>query len=150
MTAAESAHAWQPVAGGPLVRGSVILLPGRGEHGGVYERFGRRLANDAYAVHALDTTPDDDLISLSLVVEEIAAKASAPVVLAGSDTGALQALSLVSAGAVRVDGLLLIGLPTSGPGASVVADSGEAVWERELAARTSCPTHRARLTADSD
>lgn len=163
MTAAESAHTsahtsthtWEPAPDGPLVRGTVILLPGRGEHGGVYERFGRRLAQDAYVVHALGSAPDDDLGAVSYLVGGLVADASpgVPVVLAGSDTGALQALALTLAelGGVKVDGLLLVGLPDASPGGRVVsADEEEAAWDQELAARTSCPTHRARLSADTD
>lgn len=37
---------------GLAARGTLIVLAGRGEHGGVYERFGRRLAFDAYRVRA--------------------------------------------------------------------------------------------------
>lgn len=33
-------------------RGTVLVAPGRGEHGGGYERLGRRLAFDAYRVRA--------------------------------------------------------------------------------------------------
>ncbi|MFD0636606.1 alpha/beta hydrolase [Catenulispora yoronensis] len=159
MTSTESTHVWQPASDGPAVRGTVILLPGRGEHGGVYERFGKRLSHDAYTVHALDISADTDLSTLSHRIDRIAAQASGPVVLAGSDTGALQALALVSADAVRVDGLLLVGLPDteagaeSGTGTGLGADTAdpeEAGWDHELAARTSCPTHQARLTADAE
>jgi alpha-beta hydrolase superfamily lysophospholipase len=152
-SSAESTHTWQPAPDGPLVRGTVILLPGRGEHGGVYERFGRRLAQDAYAVHALGSSPNDDLSAVSRLVGELLADASTPVVLAGSDTGALQALALVLAelGTVKVDGLLLIGLPGSAPDIPALpVEEGETAWDHELAARTSCPTHRARLNADAD
>ncbi|WP_194916561.1 alpha/beta hydrolase [Catenulispora rubra] len=155
MTAAESTHTWVPAPDGPLVRGTVILLPGRGEHGGVYERFGRRLALDAYVVHALDSSADDELGAVSYAVGELVADAApgVPVVLAGSDTGALQALALILAelGGVKVDGLLLVGLPDSDTDIPAPpSDEDEAAWDHELAARTSCPTHRARLSADVD
>ena len=88
-------ESWLPPTPGPAVRGTVILLPGRGEHAGVYERFGRRLAFDAYAVHAISVSPDDDPADLRDQVAALAAEAVAPVVLAGSDTGALHALALV-------------------------------------------------------
>jgi len=155
VTAAEPTHTWEPAPDGPLVRGTLILLPGRGEHGGVYERFGRRLAQDAYVVHALGSSPDDDLGAVSYLVGELVAGASpgVPVVLAGSDTGALQALALILAelGGVKVDGLLLVGLPDSDTDIPALpADEDETAWDQELAARTSCPTHRARLSADAD
>ena len=80
---------------GLRTRGTVIVLPGRGEHSGVYERFGRRLSVDAYAVHALDVSVHDDAKSIRNIIAGIAVRATAPVVLAGSDAGALQALALV-------------------------------------------------------
>jgi len=40
-------------------RGTVIVIPGRGEHPGIYERFGRRIAADGYRARAVsDPTPD--------------------------------------------------------------------------------------------
>ncbi|HEV2635407.1 MAG TPA: alpha/beta fold hydrolase [Actinocrinis sp.] len=150
-SATAAPHNWQPPSPGPLPRGTVILLPGRGEHGGVYERFGRRLASDAYAVHALDVTSDDDLGVIAKQVTAISAHAVTPVILAGSDTGALQALALAAGGAVTVDGLLLAGLPSRDSGSDSDAGldlSDDADWDEELAARTSCPAHRGRLTDD--
>ena len=147
-------HAWQPPSPGPLPRGTVILLPGRGEHGGVYERLGRRLAADAYAVHALDVTSDDDPGVIAKQITAISAHAVTPVVLAGSDTGALQALTLAAGGAVTVDGLLLAGLPTreaddpSPADADPLPDLDDEAWDEELAARTTCPAHRGRLSED--
>jgi len=136
-------ESWLPPSPGPAARGTVILLPGRGEHAGVYERFGRRLAFDAYAVHALSVAPEDDPASLRDQVSALAAEAVAPVVLAGSDTGALHALALVIGEKVDVEGLLL----AATPGASAeLTESPE--WERELALRSSCPTHQGRLTDD--
>jgi len=38
---------------GLIPRGTVVVIPGRGETPGVYERFGRRLAGDAYRVRAV-------------------------------------------------------------------------------------------------
>lgn len=137
---------WQAPAG-LATRGTVVVLPGRGEHAGVYERFGRRLSVEAYAVHALDPVlqdadePADPWGSAREEVAALAAGAVAPLVLVGSDTGALRALRLVSDG-VAADGLILVALPD--PDAPV-ADGD---WDWELAARTNCPTHRARLGDD--
>ena len=39
--------------GGLIPRGTVVVIPGRGETPAVYERFGRRLAGDAYRVRAV-------------------------------------------------------------------------------------------------
>jgi pimeloyl-ACP methyl ester carboxylesterase len=147
---------WQPPQPGPAVRGTVIVLPGRGEHAGVYERLGRRLAFDAYAVYALDVTPQDDPVGLRDRVAAITAQATAPVVLIGSDTGALHALALVAEGKVDVEGVVLAAIPgprqatPAAAAASVLSVSGGAdAWERELAARTTCPTHRGKLTEDA-
>jgi pimeloyl-ACP methyl ester carboxylesterase len=136
-------HTWLP-EGPAAVRGTVLVLPGRGEHGGVYERFGRRLAYDAYAVHAVDSavqTPD-----LAETVAKLAAEGPGPLVVAGSDTGALRALALALTvpGGDVISGLILVGLPSREPSAAPED------WRQELEARTACPTHRARLDDDPD
>lgn len=127
MTALETAPVWSP-PDGIATRGTIILRPGRGEHAGVYERFARRISSDGYAVQAVD--PDSPVDGAS------------PVVLAGSDSGALEALAIAIGGRVRLDGLLLAGIALGGP----VDPLG---WDQELEARTACPTHRARLTGDA-
>jgi alpha-beta hydrolase superfamily lysophospholipase len=135
---------WEPPQPGPAVRGTVILLPGRGEHPGVYERFGRRLSSDAYTVHVLAALPQDDPADLRDQIAALAAGAVAPVVLAGSDTGALHALALATEGKLDVDGLLLAGTP-----GEIEADEQTPDWDHELELRTSCPTHRGKLTEDA-
>jgi alpha-beta hydrolase superfamily lysophospholipase len=66
-----------------------------------------------------------------------------PYVLAGSDTGALFAVSLVASGQVAdADALVVAGLPTA-----AVDTTGDApTWDDELDTRSACPAHRARLT----
>jgi alpha-beta hydrolase superfamily lysophospholipase len=123
-------------------RGTVVVLPGRGEDASVYERLGLRLSFDAYRVRVLDD-PTRDPAAATAVVKALLAD-DGPHVLLGSDTGALFAALLVAEGVVTVDGLVLAGVPITAP-------AGEALdWEAELAARTTCPTHRARLTDDTD
>ena len=134
-------HTWLPT-GPALVRGTVVVLPGRGEHGGVYERLGRRLAYDAYAVHVFDVAPDTPADDVRDLVLGLADSVARPLILAGSDTGALHALRLALSGYVPLAGLLLSGIPAAG-----AEDIG---WERELEVRTACPTHRARLADDPD
>jgi len=69
-----------------------------------------------------------------------------PFVLAGSDAGALFAVGLVATGGIEVDALILAGLPVATAGSAAEPVS----WDDEVAARTSCPTHQGRLTADEN
>jgi pimeloyl-ACP methyl ester carboxylesterase len=121
-------------------RGTVVVLTGRGEDPGVYERLGRRLSADAWRVRVTDGHDDD---TVRAQVEAILGDPAvvAPVVLLGSDTGAARAVRL--AAEVDVQGVVLGGLLPAGGGTASFAD-----FDDELAARTSCPSHRARLTAD--
>jgi pimeloyl-ACP methyl ester carboxylesterase len=130
---------------GVAPRGTLIVIPGRGEGPELYERFGRRIAADAYRVHAVADPVADPALTTSQVLAVTAEVR--PYVLVGSDTGALFAAGLVASGQVTgVDAVVLAGLPTA-------PDSGPAVgggpsaesWEAELAARTACPAHRGRL-----
>jgi pimeloyl-ACP methyl ester carboxylesterase len=124
-------------------RGTVVVLPGRGEDATVYERLGLRLAFDAYRVRVLDDPTRDPAAATAAVKTLLADDLPTPHVLLGSDTGALFAALLVAERAVTVDGLVLAGLP-------VTPRDGEAPdWEAELNVRTTCPTHRARLTDDT-
>ncbi|MFE6158443.1 alpha/beta hydrolase [Streptomyces sp. NPDC056486] len=142
-----SAHTWQP-PNGIAPRGTLVVLPGRGEHGLVYERLGRRLAVDGYVVHALDTTVGDALEDvLAAAVTAVGPDATTPVVLVGSDTGALQALHLAAGADPR---LPLAGIIAAGTATTSPTPSGPADWDTELGARTACPTHRQKLTDDAD
>ncbi|MFG2958436.1 alpha/beta hydrolase [Streptomyces sp. NPDC048291] len=148
---------------GLLVRGTVVVVPGRGESRATYERFGRRLAADAYRVRVVDPPALDaaDLpgaldrfgTALATAAEGTAPDGSdsgavRPLVLAGADTGALSIAALLarpaSGGAPRPDAVVLAGLP-----GRTAAPTGTGTWEDELDVRTSCPTHRARLTGDT-
>jgi len=134
---------------GLATRGTLLVLPGRGEHSGVYERFSRRLAADAYAVHAVDVRPDDESDLVHEKISTLIHGAAAPVVLVGSDTGALHALAAATDSRLRIDGLVIAALPAPDTAVDAAIDAApEADWGRELAARTTCPAHRARLTAD--
>jgi alpha-beta hydrolase superfamily lysophospholipase len=131
-------------------RGTVIVVPGRGENPGLYERFGRRIASDAYRVH----TVTDPVASATLAEEQVRAALGgpAPVVLAGSDTGALFAAGLMASGQLPdADALVLAGLPAvPAPASLVTTGPGPAPsWEKELDARTACPTHRGRLAGSA-
>jgi pimeloyl-ACP methyl ester carboxylesterase len=137
-----TAAAWaEPEGVAP--RGTLIVIPGRGEGPELYERFGRRIAGDAYRVHVVSDPVGDPARTTSEVLA-ITAEVR-PYVLVGSDTGALFAAGLVASGQVAgVDAVVLAGLPTAA-GPAVADGLGGESWEDELAARTACPTHRGRL-----
>ena len=143
-TAARATAANWAEPDGIAPRGTLIVIPGRGEGPELYERFGRRIAGDAYRVHAVADPVADPALTTSQVLA-ITAEVR-PYVLVGSDTGALFAAGLVASGQVTgVDAVVLAGLPTahSEPGGSGSASAES--WEAELAARTACPAHRGRL-----
>src|ERR1700684_1028835 len=92
---------------GLRTRGTVLVVPGRGESEATYQRFGRRLAADSYRVRVL-SAPVIAEAALSGSLERSAAQlagavagtgADGPVrrlVLAGSDTGAAALAALVA------------------------------------------------------
>jgi pimeloyl-ACP methyl ester carboxylesterase len=149
MDAVGWAHQWQPRVGAPA-RGTVVVLPGRGERGGVYRRLGERLAFDGYLVRALDGLTEVDDLDGDLLA---ALDGPGPVVLLGSDTGALWALVLagrIVAAGVPLAGVVAAALPARGVRDGVAA-AGIVLggsWAAELDARTACPTHRGRLDED--
>ncbi|MEU1984556.1 lysophospholipase [Nocardia sp. NPDC019395] len=130
---------------GATPRGTVALLPGRGETAASYARLGRRLAADGYRVRYVPVTLDD-IADARAAVEELLADESlpAPRVLLGSDSGAALAGQFVAE--LPVDGAVLaaIALPGSAHG-EVGAD-----WADEVDARTACPVHRAVLATDEE
>ncbi len=145
MSSAQPVHSWDEPAG-IAPRGTLVLLPGRGEHGGLYERFGRRISADGYRVRALgDASFDPEAIAEAATKLLHDETLPGPRVLVGSDTGASHAARLATLDTSGLDALVLAGLPT-GPGPAEAATSD---WEEELERRTACPTHRGRLTDDS-
>lgn len=131
--------AWDEPAGA-TPRGTLIVLPGRGETDASYQRFGRRLAADAYRVRLVPVDLDD-LDAARVQVEKLLADESlpAPKVLVGADSGATLAATLV--GEVDADAAVLAGLVL--PGATEPAS-----WEEQVDARTACPVHRGVLDGD--
>ena len=128
---------------GPAPRGTLVVVGGRGESAEVYRRFGTRLAFDAYPVHALGDPSRDPDAARRRILELSSGELPRPLVLIGSDTGALFAAALAAEGAVPdLAGLILAGLPVHADATS----AGD--WDEELEARTTCPTHRGRISAD--
>ncbi|MFI0961092.1 alpha/beta hydrolase [Streptomyces sp. NPDC021080] len=147
---------------GLLVRGTILVVPGRGETRATYARFGGRLAADAYRVRVIDP-PSLDAVDpaasltelearLAEAVEDTAPKDGVvrPVVLVGADAGAVALAALLGGARTPAawwpDALVLAGLP--GPSAKPGAAGG--TWDAELDVRTACPTHRGRLTQDPE
>ena len=128
---------------GVAARGTVVVLSGRGERPGVYQRLGKRLAADAYRVRVVgDATEHLEEITVQVKALLGDADRPSPAVLVGSDSGALLALRLVARGTVAVDGLILAGLPDPDRQLTVAA-------EAEAEVRASCPTHQ-KLLRDTE
>jgi pimeloyl-ACP methyl ester carboxylesterase len=127
---------------GPAPRATIIVVPGRGEQPAVYTRLGSRLAADAYPVDVVASPSEDEALTRRQIAAILATPGRPePAVLVGSDTGALFAAGLIASGeATNVGALVLAGLPV--PDAS--ASAGD--WEGELDARSTCPTHRGRIS----
>lgn len=152
--ASSAAYDEHPVPEGLLTRGTVVVVPGRGETRAAYRRLGKRLAADAYRVRVVDAAEaDGDLLpaALDALRARIAAAVpeddpARPLVLIGSDTGAAALAALFggeeSVPGPRPDALVLAGLPGNGAAATGTT------WEEELDVRTTCPTHRGVLTDD--
>jgi alpha-beta hydrolase superfamily lysophospholipase len=127
---------------GIAIRGTLVVIPGRGEQPAHYERFGRRVAADGYRVHAVTDPTLDAALPTSQISDLLTVPGTPrPLILAGSDTGALFAAGLAVTGQVPwLDALVLAGLPTT------EASPRPSSWEDELDTRTACPTHRGRLS----
>lgn len=130
---------------GLAARGTLIVIPGRGEQPGLYERFGRRLGSDAYRVRVVADPTAEEALARTQISEQLADPgAPGPRVLVGSDAGALYAVALAASGQLRgIDALVLAGLPTAAEAGAAAGGS----FDEELESRTSCPAHRARLSA---
>lgn len=121
-------------------RGTVVVLPGRGEHPGVYGRFGRRLAADGYTV-VVPARADDASVAAAFTDHPDGTR-----VLVGSDAGARRAWSWAARHPGGLDALVLAGLPLAVERAAGPDAGGD--HEAELDLRTSCPVHRGLLAGD--
>lgn len=132
---------WDEPAGG-TPRGTLVVLPGRGESAASYERFGRRLSADAYRVRLVPVDLDD-LDGTREQVEKLLVDESLPEpkVLVGSDSGAT--LAALLADQLPVDAVVLAGL-------ALPESHGVQSWDEEVEARTTCPVHRTVIGADAE
>jgi|GEM_PF-100391 len=132
-------------------RGTVVVLAGRGETPAVYERFGKRLAADAYHVIAVETDPvagknwATNTTEVDATVAGLLADPDlvAPVVLVGSDTGVFCARRIADAHPRRVDAIILAGVPAE---AAVEVPGGRGA---EIAARSACRNHQRVLSVEA-
>lgn len=139
---------------GLRIRGTVLVVPGRGETAATYRRFGSRLAADAYrvrvlagpAVPATAATLHETGAALTAALEGLTEELVRPLVLVGSDASAASVAALVAGGSAESvwwpDAVVLAGLPGYGS-----HDLGSD-WDSELEARTHCPAHRGVLSTD--
>jgi alpha-beta hydrolase superfamily lysophospholipase len=121
-------------------RGTLVVIGGRGEHAAVYQRFGRRLASDAYRVRFVE----GDLADLDAVSRDVDAVLASPdtvvpTLLLGSDTGGALALDHVArrTDLAQPDAVAVAGL--------AYPDDEVAAFDDELSVRTACPNHRGVL-----
>ena len=141
MTTTMTTGSWDEPAGG-TPRGTLVVLPGRGETAASYERFGRRLSADAYKVRLVPVDLDDlddatDRVGKLLADESL----PAPKVLVGTDSGAT--LAALLAAELPLDAVVLAGL-------ALPESAGVDSWEDEIAARTACPVHTRVIDSDAD
>ncbi|MEV4090164.1 hypothetical protein AB0J43_58835, partial [Nonomuraea fuscirosea] len=157
---------------GLRTRGTILIVPGRGETPATYGRLGARLAYDAYRVRIVNLPTTDPvtgtaagaaaapapvapfLDALARGLSEAAGDLGAetadglprPLVLVGSDLGAAGIAALLATASPSAvwwpQAVVLAGLP----GGGTQAGGG---WDDELDVRTACPTHRGVLTGDT-
>lgn len=144
---------------GLRTRGTVVVVPGRGESRAAYRRLGSRIAADAYRVRVVDPPSIDpadissSLAALAAAVGDAVDEAAAdglvrPLVIVAADSGAATLAALLARGdrlsSWWPDAVVLAGLP-----GRAAATSG-AGWEDELEARTSCVVHRGVLAEHAE
>lgn len=131
---------WDEPAGA-TPRGTVVVVPGRGEGPAEYQRLGRRLAADSWKVRLV---PADlgDVRTLRAAVERALADDTlpAPKVLVGADAAATWIGRYVDE--LDADAAVVAG-------AALSTSAAVTGWEQELEARSACPLHRGVLRADA-
>lgn len=127
MTTTSASAVWTPPA---RVRGTLAVVTGRGERARVYERFGRRVSADGYAVGIFEEDVD-------AATGWLADATDGPVVLVGSDAGASAVLRVLAQGSA-VDAAIVAGILVDAEGAVPAAEE-----------RTACPLHLGVLSTDA-
>jgi pimeloyl-ACP methyl ester carboxylesterase len=118
-------------------RGTLVVLAGRGEAAGVYERFGRRISADSWRVRVVaGAATDSDAVREQVLALLASDDAPAPHILVGSDAGAALALGIAASHPESLDAVVVAGLPTHAEQRATNADP-------EL--RSACPVHRKTL-----
>lgn len=147
---------------GLRTRGTVIVVPGRGETPATYTRFASRLAADAYRVRVIEAPRLDATAEGGSALEQFAADLDVaaagattegdvvhPLVLIGADSGAVAVSALVAeprlGSAWWPDAVVLAGLPSTSERGT---NSDASTWEEQLDVRTACPAHRSVLSAN--
>jgi alpha-beta hydrolase superfamily lysophospholipase len=118
-------------------RGTLVVVGGRAENAAVYQRFGRRIAADAYRVRFMEGDLTD-LDATARRVDEVLtdSQTTLPAVLVGSDTGAAVVLDYLAhrPALAQPDAAVLAGL--------TYPDDEVAAVDDEISIRTACPNHR--------
>lgn len=141
---------------GLRIRGTVVVVPGRGETSATYRRFGSRIAADSYRVRVLPEPSRIDSAAAALqglsdalasALSGLATELVRPLVLVGTDAAAVTLAALVAGESSDSlwwpDALVLAALPGYG---THEIDGG---WDSELDIRTHCPAQRGVLTNDA-
>jgi pimeloyl-ACP methyl ester carboxylesterase len=141
---------------GLRIRGTLVVIPGRGESPDTYRRFSSRIAADSYRVRVVNSsaarqatnhTLDEVAAELSVAVDDLGEELVRPLVLVGTDASAAALAALVARSDPKAawwpDALVLAAVPGYG-----THDVGSD-WESELAVRSHCPVHRGVLTSDA-
>jgi alpha-beta hydrolase superfamily lysophospholipase len=126
-------------------RGIFVVLPGRGDNGSHYVRFGERLSFDGYTV-VVSEVSITGVDATARVWNAAHSGAQYPVsILLGVDVAAGFAASAVASGLVAPTALVVAGAVTTVAAAG--APASDSASEIEL--RTSCPVHREVLAHSS-
>jgi alpha-beta hydrolase superfamily lysophospholipase len=123
------------------VRGTVVVLGGRGESPEVYERFADRIAVDGYRISAFGDARANEASTIAEARAILASNEAGPRLLVASDSGVAVAWRALADGALEADGVVSAGALTSEGTAAIEGTL-------EIEQRTACPVHRSRLARE--